>query len=192
MKTLAPLVLIGIFCTFLPACEKLELPDSGSTGGKPPVIDTSSVGTPVITVSQLKASSIGTTVLLKAYIVGYAVGTSKSSFTLGLPIDKEVRANILVADTTEVDDARLCVPCQLLAKSDIREDLNLTDNPSVFHRKVFLLGTVDTYFGTKGLKPVIAYEWYDSDSEVKPTPPSSDTYIIPILQDLPSEPFEGC
>lgn len=199
MKPVPHLHLLPLLLLMLAlSCQKVELesPDSGGKNNGHPsgqVPDSASC----YHVSQLSGLEEDSYVYLEAYIVGHASASSKSSFTLGLPQGKEVRSNILVADAAENVEKSKCAPCQLEANSDVRDDLNLVDNPHVLGRKVRLYGKVHTYFGVMGLKPVVNYEWATDTVPSQPQPPADDdapatTVSIPVWQETSGSPFEGC
>lgn len=184
------LAFFSIALSWCLSCQPIEF-DEEDKGGKETVIDT----TAGLTVATLGAVEIGSYVNLKAYIVGYCATTGKSGFTLGLPTTKEVRTNILIADSPDVTSVSLCAPCQLEANTDVRDDLNLTDNPQNLGKPILLYGKVQKYFGVMGFKPVVDYDWVDPD-ETPSTPEkpeeNSKTITVDIITDQPAEVFEGC
>ena len=109
-----------------------------------------------LSVAQFKQLQAEQKVWVEGYVVGYASGTSLKSAAFGTPESKEVRSNILLADSPGENNASNCMACQLVSGSEVREKLNLTDHPELLHRKVRLYGTVRKYYGTMGMKPVSA------------------------------------
>ncbi|MDE6366584.1 MAG: hypothetical protein K2L33_03270, partial [Muribaculaceae bacterium] len=66
--------------------------------------------------------------------------------------------NILLAvDPTETDPAKM-VPVQLVAGTDIRQQLNLIDNPDNLGKKVKIEGKLEKYFARPGIKSPSAFQ----------------------------------
>ncbi len=190
-----PYLLFLFIIYALVSCGDIELPtnntdkDKGETE-KNDTIDTSGV----LSVSQLLSAEAGDYVTVRCYIVGYATGTSSKGFTIGLPTESEVRSNIVIADTLEIDDDTPLAACQLKSNSAEREELNLVDNPDLLGQHIYLQGTVKKYFGLMGLYPVDTYELIDDSSDDTPNPPQPDPspqIAIPINSEAAPEVFEG-
>lgn len=189
-----PLLLLFQLLLALVSCGDIALPEKSSTKDeteKSDSVDTSGV----LTVAQLLEAEAGDYVTVRAYIVGYASGTSSKSFTIGVPTDTEVRSNIVIADTLAIDDDTPLAACQLKANSEEREELNLVDNPDLFGQHIYLQGTVKKYFGQMGLYPVDAYEFIDDDSDDDtpdtPQPDPSTSVSIPVDNQTAPTVFEG-
>lgn len=89
------------------------------------------------------------------YIVGVSTSTSKSEFNP--PFSSNT--NLVIASRSTVTDRSVCFSVEL-SKGDIRDALNLKDNPSNLGRQVFLKGDiVESYYGLAGLKSVKEYRW---------------------------------
>ncbi|MCQ2174333.1 MAG: DUF4493 domain-containing protein [Bacteroidales bacterium] len=87
------------------------------------------------------------------YIVGISTSSSKSVFEP--PFDSAT--NLLLASRATVTDRQSCISVEL-AKGDVRDALNLKDNPEMLGEQVFLFGDiVESYYGLPGLKSVTAY-----------------------------------
>lgn len=96
---------------------------------------------------------------VKGYIVGYVPGMSINEAIFGAPDNADAqKSNILIASSTGEDDVNYCLAVQLPA-GDIRNALNLTDNPGNLGKMVTLVGTNEKYFGINGLKSVVAFAW---------------------------------
>lgn len=96
---------------------------------------------------------------VKGYIVGYVpTGSSKlEDAVFGATGDKVSVSNILIADNADVTDYTQCVPVQLVAKTDARDELNLFDNPENLGKEVSLLGDLTAYFSVCGIKNTSEY-----------------------------------
>lgn len=107
-----------------------------------------------ITVSQARDSAGAEDVWVCGYIVGGDLSSSSASFTA--PFSS--RTNLLLGPKSSTKDKDACLSVQLLS-GDIRDALNLVDNPSLLGRKIYLKGDVVTaYYGIPGLKNVSDYE----------------------------------
>lgn len=94
---------------------------------------------------------------IHGYIVGYIQGKSISSsiFSTG-----NVATNIIIASKPGTEDYRLCVAIQLPSSShiNIREDLNLRDNPGNIGKHVMIYGSATLYMSSYGMKSVKSYK----------------------------------
>ncbi len=175
------------------SCADITLPDDSSNtdeSEKTDTVDTSGV----LTVSQLLNAEAGDYVTVRCYIVGYATGSSSKGFTIGLPTESEVRSNIVIADTLEIDDDTPLAACQLKANSEEREELNLVDNPDLLGQHIYLQGTVKKYFGQMGLYPIDTYELIDDTSDDDPDTPQPDPSTplsVPVDNETAPVVFEG-
>jgi len=94
--------------------------------------------------------NLGKTAWVEGYIVGYVNGNAFSSgATFAVPESAETE--VIIADAADVTDAAQCMPIQLPVGA-IRSALELYANPSMLKKKVQLYGSIETYFGTTGLK----------------------------------------
>ena len=64
------------------------------------------------------------------------------------------QTNILIGSRSSVTDRDACLSVQL-QKGDIRDALNLVDNPDILGRYVWLRGdVVDAYYGMPGIRNI--------------------------------------
>ncbi len=90
------------------------------------------------------------------WIRGYIVGGDLSSSADGISCEGpfESATNIAIASRSSVTDKQSCLAVQLAA-GDIRNALNLVDNPKLLGSLVYLKGEiVGSYFGVEGIKNV--------------------------------------
>ena len=93
-------------------------------------------------------------VWVEGYVVGVATNTQKFSFSA--PFSKNTNIALGLRSTTTDSNYMLSVE---LSKGDIRDALNLVDNPDLLGKKIRLKGNlVDAYYGIPGMKNVCAYE----------------------------------
>lgn len=94
------------------------------------------------------------------WVCGYIVGGDLSSSSASFEPPFSSRTNILLGSKSSVKNRNSCLSVQL-ASGDIRESLNLVDNPSLLGRKVCLKGdVVESYYGLTGIKNVTEYELF--------------------------------
>ena len=103
-------------------------------------------------VTEAIAVGSGTGVYVKAFIVGNITGAVLAE---GAHFDTtgDTKMNLLIADSPDETDVTKCMPIQL-PNGDIRNALNLVDNPTLYKKEVTLYGNIEKYFGTTGLKSV--------------------------------------
>ncbi len=93
---------------------------------------------------------------VEGYIVGFVPGMSLSEAVFGPAPSDAQKTNVIIAGSSAEDDIEFCVPVQLPA-GDVRNAINLVDNPGNLGRKVTLLGSHEKYFGANGMKSITAY-----------------------------------
>lgn len=113
------------------------------------------------------------------YIVGWIEGmsaTDGANFT----VPASSASNLLLADSPDEKNVGNCIPVQL-PTGDVRNALNLQSHPENLGKQVSLKGSVESYFGMKGLKSVAAYVWGpkgddSAEPETPETPEGSSTF----------------
>ena len=109
--------------------------------------------TDAMTVHQARSSAGSKDVWVCGYIVGGDLTSANASFDE--PFSS--RTNILLGPKSSTADKDACLSIQLSA-GDIRDALNLVDNPNNLHRKIYLRGDlVDAYYGIPGMKNISQY-----------------------------------
>ena len=103
-------------------------------------------------VPEAIAAGYSNGVYVKAFIVGNVTGQTLAE---GAHFDTtgEAKSNLLIAASKDETDVTKCMPIQL-PSGDIRNALNLVDNPTLYKKEVTLYGDIAKYFGTTGLKSV--------------------------------------
>ena len=110
--------------------------------------------TEAMTVAQARSSAGAEQVWVSGYIVGGDLSSSSASFSG--PFSS--RTNIVIGPKASTSNRASCLSVQLPA-GDLREELNLVDNPSNHGRKVLLKGDlVDAYYGMPGIKNITDFE----------------------------------
>ena len=108
-------------------------------------------------VGQARANTGEEDVWVCGYIVGGDLSSSSASFS---PPFKS-QTNILIGSRSSVTDRDACLSVQL-QKGDIRDALNLVDNPDILGRFVYLKGDiVDAYYGMPGIRNITEFRFKD-------------------------------
>ena len=136
------------------------------------------------TVAQVLAGATGMDVWSEGYIVGWVDGMTLAEGAKFDATGVTAVSNILIAETADCKEVAKCVPVQLPSGTDARTKLNLKDNPGNLGKKVAVKGSLESYFGAKGIKTVSAYK-LDGQS----TPDVPDTPAEPVTS--LNEGFEG-
>jgi len=114
-------------------------------------------GTPegALSVSEARGSAGLTGVWVYGYVVGCATSTSKVEFEE--PFSKNT--NIVLGERGSTTDRSYCLSVELKAGA-LRDVLNLSDNPSLKGKKVWVKGdVVSSYYGLPGMKNLSEYSF---------------------------------
>lgn len=149
--------------------------DFGGESYAPQVVGEGTAEDPY-SVSSVLAGATG-----EAWVTGYIVGWIDGQvLSTGAKFNgsASVKTNLLLAASPDVTEVAQCIPVQL-PTGTIRDALNLQDNPGNYQKQVTLKGSLETYFGSAGLKSVSLYAWGDKGNESGttpdvPTPPAGD------------------
>ena len=145
-------------------------------------------------ISKYNASKPMADTWVKGYIVGYVNGKSIDGSILNdlSSITDENKTNLLIADSKTETDYKNCLVLQL-PSGDVRNALNLKDNPSNLGKEVIVKGSLEKYFGTAGLKSITEYvldgqssggtEEGEKTTFTKVTEISEGTYVFAALSD---------
>lgn len=108
------------------------------------------------TVAEALAAFTG--VAKPAVVKGYIVGSidDKSIDDANFSGNAVLKTNLLIADNADETDIAKCLAVQL-PSGDVRNALNLVDNPGNYKKLVTLTGSLEKYFGVAGLKSVSKY-----------------------------------
>lgn len=128
-------------------------------------------------ISKYNASKPLADTWVKGYIVGYVNGMSIDGSILNdlSGITDDNKTNLLIADSKTETDYKNCLVLQL-PSGDVRNGLNLKDNPSNLGKEVIVKGSLEKYFGTAGLKSITEYV-LDGQSSGGTEEPSGDAIL---------------
>lgn len=88
------------------------------------------------------------------WVYGYIVGGDLSSKSCSFTPPFASRTNLVIASKSSCTDKDACLSVQL-AKGDVRDALNLVDNPELLGKQVFLKGDiVPAYYGIPGIQNI--------------------------------------
>lgn len=114
-------------------------------------------------------------VWVTGYIVGW-INTAGDNFkfnaeTATFTAPATLNSNMLLAASPDEKDFTKCIPVQL--SGDVRNALNLKDNPDNLGKQVTIKGNVEKYFGQDAsLKNLTAYNWGNQGTGDTPEPPA--------------------
>lgn len=109
----------------------------------------------VHTIQQARSMAGAEGIWVRGYVVGGDLSSSKVSFEE--PFSS--RTNIAIASRASVSEKSSCMSVQL-RKGDIRDALNLVDNPDILGREVFLKGdVVQSYYGIPGIQNITEFRF---------------------------------
>lgn len=134
------------------------------------------------------------------YVVGFINGTTWKKTVFGMT--DAVASNVVLAAKVDETDMARCFPVQLAQSpadmKEIREALNLKDNPDMLGKLVCLAGSLTYYMHTLGLTQTYNGYYDDGNPEVDPQPDEPDTPDNPDPDDpddpepdTPSGPYHG-
>lgn len=153
-------------CEDVPAAYEIPGGGNGGNGGSTETVGNGTAENPYTVEDIKKSGAKGSNVFVKAYIVGFVPDKAidDAKFTAE---GCEAVSNVLIAasaDETSVDNV---MPVQLPV-GDVRNAINLKDNPANIKQEVVLCGNIEAYFGKTGLKSVVWAKLGDKEFGAKP------------------------
>ena len=103
---------------------------------------------------------------IPAIVTGYIVGAMNSTGYVAEFGTTTVNTNILLSDNVDETDEANCIIVEL-PKGEIREKLNLVDNPDNYKKKLRITGSIEKYFRVAGLKNPTVYELITETTGIK-------------------------
>ena len=142
---------ITIYVDTLRTRTSREFAWDGSTAGDSGPSDALPAGSVSVAQASGMAGSSG------VWVCGYIVGGDLTSSGCSFEGPFSSRTNLAIADTPSCSERERCMSVQL-AVGDIRNALNLVDNPSNLGRRVYLKGdVVEAYYRLPGLQKLSEY-----------------------------------
>ncbi len=150
-------------------CEKYIAEEEDSTAQTAPdtgkdIINEDESQIEYLTVAEAQEAEIGTVICVRGYIVA---SCTRSMGNADFMEPFEGSTAIILADApVDLDDFQYATdddlfPVCLTDYADIRAALNLTDNPQLWNREIFITGVKATYMRCPGLKKVMQYQLVD-------------------------------
>lgn len=94
------------------------------------------------------------------WVTGYIVGGDLTSSSASFSVPFKSMTNILIGPRSSTSDKASCMSVQL-PDNEVREALNLVENPDVLGRRVCVRGdVVESYYGICGIKNTVEYVLY--------------------------------
>ncbi|WP_054711406.1 DUF6359 domain-containing protein [Bacillus sp. JCM 19041] len=119
-----------------------------------------------LTVAQALANNSGVHPV-KGYIVG-SINNNQPIIGEGV----HAPSNLLLADDPSETDRAKMLPVQLVNQTPVRNGLNLVNNPENLGSYVRITGSLETYFGTPGMRSPSDYTFIEDPEEPgEPEPP---------------------
>ena len=145
------------------------------------------------TVEQVLATMDGADVddaKVRGYIVGYARSGTYSNRTAVFSTGMS-STNVLLADSPDETEWCNCIPVMLVAESDARRDLNLSDHPEMRGAYVEVSGLISEVNSYRGVKDCSQYVIFSNNSigEIEAVDSDAEWYTLQgVRVDSPSAP----
>ena len=124
----------------------------GGGGGQQESGDQGSYSNPISVSKALSTDNSSTPMAwVKGYIVGYVSGKTYADGVTFSAEGCDVNTNIIIAESASTTSADKCMPVQL-PSGDLRNGLNLKDNPSLLGKEIIIYGQLANYFSVPGIK----------------------------------------
>lgn len=162
------LVLYLLLIVIFAGCEKVTIEDvrDGSapqeSSGQTPEAELD--GFEWLTITEAQEAELDQTVCVRGYIVASCT-RSMNNADFAEPFEGST-AIVLAEEPVDLEDFRYetddeLFPVCLTDYKAVRAALNLEDNPSLWNRRILILGTKARYMGLPGIKKVAAYQLID-------------------------------
>ena len=93
------------------------------------------------------------------WVCGYVVGGDLTSASASFEAPFESSTNILLGPRSSTRDRSVCLSVQL-PSGEVRDALNLVDNPSLLGKRICVKGKiVNAYYGIPGMKNTVEYQY---------------------------------
>lgn len=106
-----------------------------------------------LTVKDLSMHTGSKSLWVKGYIVGGDLSSSKVNTQP--PFTKA--SHLAISDKSIVSSRADCAGVEIPSKEEIRNAINLVDNPNLIGKIIYIKGNVEDYFGYPGIKSITQY-----------------------------------
>ncbi len=137
---------------------------SGGTSGNKDVIDADTSNIEYLTVAEAQDATVGEVICVRGYIVASCTrAMSNADFK---PPFEGSTAIILADEPVDTVNFQYATdddlfPVCLTDYKDVRAALNLEDNPELWNKLIFIIGSKARYMSCPGLKKVLYYQVVD-------------------------------
>lgn len=90
----------------------------------------------------------------KYWVKGYIVGVIEGDYAYNYSASTTMMSNVIISSDVNTHMQDSCVAIQLVNGTEVREGLNLKNNPQNYQQEVLLYGTLESYFQKAGVKNV--------------------------------------
>ncbi len=134
-------------------CDLTDLVGFEAAGNRPePVGDGSKQNPYDVATAMTKSGSAW----VKGYIVGAMNTTDQNNYVFEATAPFTVAANVYIAAKPDETNTSQMMPVQLVNGTDVRNAVNLKDNPANIGKEVMLFGSIESYFKQPGIKNTTA------------------------------------
>jgi hypothetical protein len=104
-------------------------------------------------------TDVTTAVWIEGYVVGWIDGKTWSTGATfsGTPNSDYSNTNMILGPTADANSTSNTIPCAIPAGS-MRDSLGLANNPDIYLKHVMVKGTIEKYFGQRGVKNITEYK----------------------------------
>ena len=121
---------------------------------------------------------------VKGYIVGQVVGSKLSDAAFSAPwgtssATSTQNTNLVIADNADETNTSNIVPVQL-PSGDLRDALNLPENPDLHKKEILIYGNLEKYFSVPGIKSPTYAVVGDTEVGTNPDAPVVEPEATPV------------
>lgn len=117
------------------------------------------------TVAQVQLANLDNSkITVRGYVVGYANNAFSDNGVMFTSTGCNVNTNIVMADSADELFFDNCIPVQL-PKGNVRDELNLRDNPGNLGKLIEVDGTLAAYFSYPGLRSASAWRLIEEEQD---------------------------
>lgn len=157
MRKLLIFISATILCASFCACGQLDLGEGDKDSSSENTEKDSVSSKELISVETALKGQLGDEVNVIGYYAGYVKGTKLSDACFPYDLEEyDSNTNLLLSDAPFGYVETLCIPIALPV-GQIREELNLHDNPEMFHQRIVVRGILTTYFKVNGIRNPISW-----------------------------------
>lgn len=125
---------------------------------------------------------------VKGYIVGQIVGSKVSNAAFSAPwgtssATSTQNTNLVIADNADETNTANIIPVQL-PSGDLRDALNLPENPDLHKKEILIYGNLEVYFSVPGIKSPTYAVVGDTEVGTNPDAPAPEAKPVTVAEFL--------